>query len=288
MGEIAAAAVVSHIPTLVLDEDVRVRLGGGRDTDLVPGMERLREHLDGVGGIDTLVIIDTHWFTTTEHIVAGADRFTGVYTSEEMPRAICDVPYDYPGAPALARLIHEVGKERRVRTTNARNPTLPQHYPTVNLLEYLHKGEQVLSIGICQTAEPADFLAFGDVLGEAVRRSGARAAILAAGGMSHRFYPLSEILDHQSYDPSEIITPEARMLDEQIMSYWEDGNHKAVMDLWPEYRPHAPEGFFGHYWIMAGALGGDSWTATGTALSAYENSVGTGQVHFWFDLSDDR
>ena len=285
MGDIAAAAFVAHIPTLVVPEEIRRQWGDGQDTTLAAGLDRVREHLDAVGGIDTLVIIDTHWFTTTEHVFAGAEHFEGVYTSEEMPRAISDKPYDYPGAPELAKVLHETAKEAGVRTTNATSPALPVHYPTLILLDYLHRGEGVLSIGICQTAQRDDFLAFGKVLGEAIRRSGSRAAILAAGGMSHRFYPLGEILDHLSYDPFHIITPEARGMDEKIIGLWERGDHAAVIDMYPEFRKHSPEGFFGHYLIMAGALGGREWTAPGTKLSDYENSVGTGQVHVWFDLS---
>lgn len=285
MGEIAAAAFVAHIPTLTVPEEIRRRWGNGRDTTLVAGLHRLREELDRVGGIDTFVIVDTHWFTTTEHVFAGAERFRGVYTSEEMPRAICDKPYDHPGAPDLAKVLHETAKEMGVRTTNATSPALPQHYPTLILLDYLHRGEKVLSIGICQTAQPDDFLEFGAVLGEAVARSDARVAVLAAGGMSHRFYPLKEILDHLAYDPSHIITPEARAMDEEILELWSRGDHAAVIDLYPRYRPHSPEGFFGHYLIMAGALGGRSWKAPGRMLSDYENSVGTGQVHVWFDLA---
>ena len=37
---------------------------------------------------------------------------------------------------------------------------------------------------------------------------------------------------------------------------------------------------------MAGALGGRSWRAAGTAMSEYENARGTGNIHIWFDLSE--
>ena len=50
----------------------------------------------------------------------------------------------------------------------------------------------------------------------------------------------------------------------------------------------SPKACFGHYLIMAGALGGRDWTAPGTQLSEYENAFGTGQVHVWFDLTNDR
>ena len=38
-------------------------------------------------------------------------------------------------------------------------------------------------------------------------------------------------------------------------------------------------------WAMLGALGGpEQCTAPGVQLSEYENALGTGQVHVWFDL----
>ena len=56
-----------------------------------------------------------------------------------------------------------------------------------------------------------------------------------------------------------------------------------MIDWVPEYRKVGPEGKFGHYLIMAGALGGAACTAPGELFSEYEASVGTGQVHVWFD-----
>ena len=56
-------------------------------------------------------------------------------------------------------------------------------------------------------------------------------------------------------------------------------------DFYPEYSRHAPEGRFAHYLMLLGALGGRACKARGELLdSAYENSIGTGQVHVVFDL----
>ncbi len=46
MGEIVAAAVLSHQPTIMAPDPLRVAIGGGRDTTLVPGFARVREALD--------------------------------------------------------------------------------------------------------------------------------------------------------------------------------------------------------------------------------------------------
>ena len=119
MAELVAAAVVAHQPMVMVPEEVRVQLGGtGADTTLVePGYRLLREQFAALA-VDTIVIIDTHWYTTTEHVIAGASHFSGLYTSDEMPRNICELPYDYPGAPELAAAWHRVAKSRGLYTVN--------------------------------------------------------------------------------------------------------------------------------------------------------------------------
>jgi 3,4-dihydroxyphenylacetate 2,3-dioxygenase len=286
MGDIVGAAIFGHQPGIMAPEPMRKAMGGGRDTTLVdPGMARLRHALDAARA-DTLVIFDTHWFTTVEHIAAGAARFQGIYTSEELPLLITDHAYDYPGAPALAEALAEVTGERGVRFVNATNPHITVHYPTLNALHYLHRGEAVLSIGVCQTAEAHNYLDLGACLSEAVRRTpDARVALVGSGGMSHTFWPMDTILDHASFRPEDVVSPEARAIDERILAYWRDGDHAAVVDLYPEYRRFHPEGFFGHYLMLVGALGGRACRARGRQLSEYENAVGTGQVHVWFDVA---
>ena len=51
----------------------------------------------------------------------------------------------------------------------------------------------------------------------------------------------------------------------------------------PEFYRFKPEARFGHYLMMIGALGEGDCTAHGRQYGEYENSIGTGQVHLWFD-----
>ena len=285
MAEIVAAAVVAHQPMVMVPERVRVELGGtGKDTTLIePGYRRLREHFAELA-VDTFVIVDTHWFTTTDHVIAGAARFSGLYTSDEMPKNICDLPFDYDGAPELAAAWHQVGKERRLHTVNVTTETLPQHYPTINLVHHLRTTQRVLACGVVQTAALPYYLALGDALAEAVRRvERGRVAILGSGGMSHEFWPLEVIRDHFAYDAAHVISRDAWVMDHRILELWKAGDHAAVLELYPEYaRKHQPEGRFAHYLIALGAIGGAACRARGVQLSEYENAVGTGQVHVLF------
>lgn len=287
MGTINAAALVSHQPGIMVPEAQRIAMNGGYDTTLVAGFADMRTQIDAAG-VDTLVIIDTHWFTTAFHLVAGAERYSGIYTSDELPMMITDLPYDYPGAPTLAALVAEVGAERQLPIVNTTNDHIGIQYPTINVVHHLGWDRPVLRVGICQHAEPHNFLDFGAALGEAISRSDARVGILASGGMSHKFPPLDKSSAHTANAAAHVITPEARAFDERILEQWTRGDHAGVIDSYPDYEPFKPEGRLGHYLIMAGALGGSGWTATGRQLSDYENAFGTGQVHVWFDLTNER
>lgn len=52
---------------------------------------------------DTIVIIDSHWFSTVEHLLSAHAYRQGIFTSSELPRGMAQIPYDFPGDPELAQ-----------------------------------------------------------------------------------------------------------------------------------------------------------------------------------------
>lgn len=283
MGEVVGAAIVSHVPTIMLPEDERRALNEGKEISLVPGFHRLRRNVLDALKPDTIIVFDVHWHTTVEFIVTSHERRTGKYTSEELPRGMCQVPYDLKGNPELARLIAEEVQRQGIRCTPIDDPYLPIHYPTVNVATYLERGEEWLTIGVCQTAQTEDNLAVGRGVGEAIRKSDRRVVLLASGSMSHTFYPLKELEKHEMSDPSHIFSQEARQADEQRLEWFSRGDHASVIDTMDEFYKYRPEGRFGHYLMMCAAIGGRDCKARGRLFSDYENSMGTSQVHVWFD-----
>jgi 3,4-dihydroxyphenylacetate 2,3-dioxygenase len=283
MGEIVGAGLVSHAPTIMFDEPMRRELNEGKEISLVPGLVRLRDEVLDRLRPDTIVILDTHWFTTVEHVVSAHDHRDGKMTSSELPRGMRQIPYDYDGDPELARLIEKHGNELGTPTTAIDDPYLPVYYATVNLVHYLHRGERIVSSSIVQTGDDDDFLTFGRAIGEAVAASDRRVVVLASGGMSHTFHRLKELPKHEASDPSHIITPEARAADEERLAWMEAGEHARIIDEMDAYHPHNPEGGFGHFLAMSAAIGGRDCTARGERFSDYENATGTGQVHVWFE-----
>jgi 3,4-dihydroxyphenylacetate 2,3-dioxygenase len=282
MGEIVGAALVSHVPPIVLPEAVRLELNDGKDFTIVEGLHRVRRKIDEVSA-DTIIVLDSHWFTTFEFIVSAHEHRSGRFTSEELPRGNPQMPYDLTGDPELARLIATVAAERTDTWVHASDdPYLPIRYATVYLTPYLQRHEQWISASLCQTAEFDDFITFGEVIAEAVRRSDRRVVVVASGALSHKFWPLKELRRHEPADPMHVFSPEHRAADERLIGQLEAGDHAAVLDGYAAFRQFSPEGRFGHYLIMAGAQGGAAWRSKGVALSEYENAAGTGNIQMWF------
>lgn len=284
MGEIVGAGIVSHVPTIMLPEEVRLELNDGKEISLVPGLRRLRSEVLDRLRPDTIVVMDTHWEVTFEHIVTAHERRSGIFTSGELPRGMRQIRYDMPGDPELARGLEKLAAGRDDTWVLASDdPYLPIFYGTVNIWTYLNGGERWVSLGINQCGQTEDFLLLGELLGRAVAELDRRVVLLASGGLTHRFLPFRELRSRESSSLDNIITPEARAADERVLSMLEAGDHAGVLDWMPEYKRFGPEGKFGHYLIMVGALGGAACTAPGRRFSDYEASVGTGQAHMWFD-----
>ena len=286
MGEIVGVGLISHAPTIMFDEATRRELNEGKEISLVPGLVRLRNEVFDRLAPDTIVIIDSHWETTVEHVLSAHSRRRGHMTSSELPRGMAGIPYDYPGDPELAKLAAKLGEEMGTPTHASEDDYLPVYYATVNLVHYLQRGEKVVSVSVVQTGQTDDFLTMGRAIGEAVDQVDRRVVVLASGGMSHTFWPLKELAKHEASDPIHIVSPEARAADEERLRWMEAGDHRRIVDEMDAYLPHNPEGDFGHFLMMLGSVGGRHCTAAGELFSDYENATGTGQVHVWFERPD--
>ncbi|MFF8432330.1 catechol 1,2-dioxygenase [Streptomyces sp. NPDC016566] len=284
MGDIVGAGLIAHLPTIMLPEDTRRKLNDGHDTTLVAGLERLRREIFERVDYDTVVLLDSHWTTTVEFVVTAQERRAGLFTSEELPRGMSRIPYDFLGDPELAHTIAARADQHGTWITAIEDPYLPIGYATVNLWKYLGvEGKQWVSIGVCQTGDTEDHLRLGRALGDAVAGTDRKVLLIASGALSHTFWPLREIRDHEASDPKHIFTPEAREADLERIAWFLQGRHDRVLETMPEFLKHKPEARFGHYLMLAGALGEERLTARGRLFSEYENSGGTGQIHLWFD-----
>jgi 3,4-dihydroxyphenylacetate 2,3-dioxygenase len=284
MGEVVGAGLLSHVPTIVLPEQDRLDLNEGTEISLVTGLRQLRDDVFDTADYDTVVVLDSHWATTVEFVVTAHEHRTGLYTSEELPRGMSRMPYDFPGDPELAQAIAAHADERGTWITPIDDDHLPIFYATLNLWTYLGvPGKRWVSIGVCQTADTEDFLRLGRALGDGIRDVDRKVLLIASGALSHTFWPLRELRVHEASDPRHIFSSRARTADEERIEWFKNGDHAQVLKTMPEFLTVKPEAKFGHYLMMIGALGEERCTAPGRQYGDYENAIGTGQVHLWFD-----
>ena len=262
-----------------------ILMGIVTDSDLIAGFGRLRQKIDEVGA-DTVVIFDSHWFTTGYHLFDAGEHYSGTCVSDEMPWYLYDQQYDYRGAPDLARACQAVAEERNVMGLATAHPLLPRHYATINVVTALNIHEKVLTVGNCQNCKSEHFLESGAVVGEAIRGSEGRVVLLASGALSHKFNGINWVQKNpRIYDPENVSSPENVASDREAIALLEQGRHDVIIDRFPDvYRKLPWEGLGGHYLQMAGALGGKDCRSRGTALSEYENARGTGNIHMWFEV----
>jgi 3,4-dihydroxyphenylacetate 2,3-dioxygenase len=286
MGEIVGAALVSHHPGLMQTEDFRLKVGAGRDSDLIAGYDRLRQKIDMVRP-DVLLIFDTHWFTTGYHLLDAGRHYSGTYISDEMPWYLHGIAYDYEGAPDLAKLIQSVAEETNFPAMAIDAPNLPRHYATINVANLLGAREKIVTASNCQNCKWEHFLAMGRVVGEAIRRSDYRVVLLASGALSHKFSDIEGEQRHERiFDSANVSSEENRKSDLEAIELFAQGRHDEILARFPDEYSRIPwEGLGGHYLQMVGALGGRECRARGAALSEYENARGTGNIHIWFDVT---
>jgi 3,4-dihydroxyphenylacetate 2,3-dioxygenase len=286
MGEVVGAALVAHVPTIMLPEDVRLELNDGKEITLVPGLQRMKTECIDRLKPDTVIVFDTHWESTFEHIVTAQDRRKGLFTSSELPRGMRQIPYDMPGDPDLANRIAAQAEGRDDCWILASDdPYLPIFYGTVNIWTFLGDPDTSwLSVALNQCCDTDDFLLLGSLIGQAIAESDRRVVLLASGGMTHRFFGFKELRQREAQRAPDNIYDRAYYdADMHVLDLMQRGDHAGVIGNMPTYRKAYPEGHFGHYLMMAAAIGGADCRAPGELFSEYEASVGTGQVHVWFE-----
>jgi 3,4-dihydroxyphenylacetate 2,3-dioxygenase len=289
MGDVVGAGILAHVPTIMLPESTRRDLNGGKDFSLVGALQDLRRDVFETLDYDTVVVLDSHWFTTVEFVVTAQDRRAGLFTAEELPRGMCRIPYDWRGDPELAHALAARERDHSTWITAIDDPYLPMYYATLNLWKYLGEGldKRWISVSVAQTGEMEDFLRAGRALGDAIAETDRRVLVLASGALSHTFWKLRQLRDHESADVQHIRTPEAYEADMERIEWFKAGDHKRVLDTMPEFMRYRPESMFAHYLMMAGAVGEGDCQAKARQYGDYENSIGTGQVHLWFDRPED-
>ena len=220
------------------------------------------------------------------HRAASAD--TGLFTSEELPRGMSQRPYDFPGDPELAHLIAAKADQHGTWITAIDDDHLPIFYATTNLWSSSARACRTSGGSRSGSARPPTPRTTCDSAGRsatAIAESDRKVVLIASGALSHTFWPLRKLRDHEAAGRRAHLHRRGRARPTSSGSSGSSkGDHARVLDTMTGVLP-----------VQARSpirpLPDDDRRARRGRLHArparqygeYENSIGTGQVHLWFD-----
>ena len=121
MGEIVLAAKMTHVPTMLMSEQEGPIKG--KRQPAIDGHLEIARRAKALGA-DTVVICDTHWVINAGFHINANGRFEGLFTSNEFPQFIQNLPYEYEGNPDLGDAIAE-DRDRQGRLYAGAPPRQP-------------------------------------------------------------------------------------------------------------------------------------------------------------------
>jgi len=282
MGKLALAAKITHVPSMYLSE-----LDGphkGCRQAAIDGHREIARRCRDLG-VDTIVVFDTHWLVNSGYHINCAPQFEGIYTSNELPHFIRNMPYAYAGNPALGQAMADVATAGGVLTRAHDATTLSLEYGTLVPMRYMNEDKRfkVVSISaLCTVHDLADSARLGAAVREAIEtRCDGTVAILASGSLSHRFAQngVSEQFLHKVWNPF------LETVDHHVVDLWQRGDWQTFCGMLPEYavKCHG-EGMMHDTAMLLGALGWDAYQGKVEVVTPYFGSSGTGQINAIFPV----
>ena len=282
MGKLAFAAKITHVPSMYLSE-MDGEHKGCREA-AINGHKEISRRCRELG-VDTIVVFDTHWLVNSGYHINNAPHFEGVYTSNELPHFIKNMPYNYEGNVELGDLIAKVATEAGVPVRAHSDTTLGIEYGTLVPMRYMNEDKhfKVVSISaMCQVHDLEDSAKLGAALTKAIEEEyDGTVAIFASGSLSHRFAQngVSEQYLHKVWSPL------LENVDHRVVEMWVQGEWKEFVEMLPEYalKCHG-EGFMHDTAMLLGALGWDEYQGKVEVITPYFGSSGTGQINAIFPV----
>ena len=283
MGTLSLAAKITHVPSLYLSE-LDGPHKGCRQAAIDGHIEigrRCREL-----GVDTIVVFDVHWLVNSEYHINCAPAFKGVYTSNELPHFIRNMPYEYPGNPALGKVLAQSAVAEGIAARAHDETSLELEYGTLVPMRYMNGDRhfKVVSVsGWCMWHKLEESLRFGRAVRNAIeQRYDGNVAVFASGSLSHHFADNGTAPDfmHKVYDPF------LEMVDHRVVELWQRGDWPAFVDMLPMYADKCwGEGGMHDTAMLLGLLGGRDYASGVEIITPYFGSSGTGQINAIFPVT---
>jgi 3,4-dihydroxyphenylacetate 2,3-dioxygenase len=283
MGTLALAAKITHVPSMYLCEFPGPNFGK-RDAAIAGHKEidrRCREL-----GVDTIVVFDVHWQVNSEYHINCGPRFKGIYTSNELPHFIKNMPYEYPGNPALGHLIGDMANEMGIKSRAHSDTSLELEYGTLVPMRYMNSDQHYKVIcvsGWCDWHDLKESERFGLAVRRAIEEKyEGTVAVFASGSLSHHFADNGRAPEYAFKTYNAFL----EQVDLRVVELWERGEHAAVIDMLPMYAEKCwGEGDMHDTAMLYGLLGGHAYSEKVEVITPYFGSSGTGQINAIFPVA---
>ncbi|MBK7656436.1 MAG: 3,4-dihydroxyphenylacetate 2,3-dioxygenase [Betaproteobacteria bacterium] len=283
MGKLALAAKITHVPSMYLSELDGPRKGSRQDA--IDGHIEIGRRCRELG-VDTIVVFDTHWLVNANYHINCGPHFKGLYTSNELPHFISNLNYEFPGNPALGKLLAKACIESGVEALAHDATTLAPEYGTLVPMRYMNQDQhfKVISVSaLCTVHYLDDSARLGWAMRKAIEEHyDGTVAFLASGSLSHRFAQ-NGLAPEYAF---KIWSPFLEALDQKVISMWQEGDWQNFCAMLPEYaaKGHG-EGFMHDTAMLLGALGWSDYDGKADIVTPYFGASGTGQMNVVFPVT---
>jgi 3,4-dihydroxyphenylacetate 2,3-dioxygenase len=286
MGKLALAAKITHVPSMYLCEFPGPNFGK-RDA-AIAGHKEIDKRCRAAG-VDTIVVLDVHWQVNSEYHLNCAPHFKGIYTSNELPHFIKNMPYEYPGNPALGHAIADMANELGVKSRAHSDTSLELEYGTLVPMRYMNSDQHYKVICVsawCDWHDLRESQRFGYALRRAIEEKyEGTVAVFASGSLSHHFADNGKAPEYafKVYDAF------LEQIDLRVVELWEKGEHQTVVDMLPMYNEKCwGEGDMHDTAMLYGVVGGAYenffYSEQVEVITPYFGSSGTGQINAIFPV----
>ncbi|MGI3185435.1 3,4-dihydroxyphenylacetate 2,3-dioxygenase [Nioella aestuarii] len=283
MGEIVLAAKMTHVPTMLMSEqEGPVK---GKRQAAIDGHREIARRAKALGA-DTVVICDTHWVINAGFHINANSRFEGLFTSNEFPQFIQNLPYGYDGNPALGDAIAAEASARGAHTLSHHLDSLELEYGTLVPMRFMSREHEMKVVSVaawCTVHDHQESRVVGEAIRAAVDASDSKVLLVASGSLSHKIWANK---DYAANNGTFTISSEFnRQMDLHVLDMWQRGDHATFLKMLPEYAQFCcGEGSMHDTAMLYGALGWDSYDKPCEVLTEYFPSSGTGQTNVIFPV----
>lgn len=283
MGEIVLAAKMTHVPTMLMSEQEGPIKGKRKAA--IDGHAEIARRAKALGAT-TVVICDTHWVINAGFHINANTRFEGLFTSNEFPQFIQNLPYAYDGNPALGEAIAKAATDKGAYTLCHQLDSLELEYGTLVPMRFMAREHdmKVVSVAAWATVHGHDESRIvGEAIREAIEASDEKVLLVASGSLSHKIWPNK---DYAANNGTFTISSEFnRQMDLHVLEMWKQGDHATFLKMLGEYAQFCcGEGSMHDTAMLYGALGWDKYTGKCEVVTEYFPSSGTGQTNVIFPV----